>query len=249
MIPLLLLALAIDPERLEWKVDDVDREGIVYAPSKPSEGPLPLVFGFHGHGGSMRQAARSFRLHEEWPEAVVVYLQGLPTPSPLVDPEGKKSGWQNLPGGQGDRDLKLFDAALATIKTKFKIDERRIYATGHSNGGQHSYLLGGQRREVLAAVAPCAAAGARLLKDPIPLFHIAGRNDPLVKFAMQERSIAAVRTLNGCEAEGKDWAPGCTLHDSSKGAPLLTFIHDGDHKYPAEAPALIVRFFKDQARK
>ena len=88
----LLLALLLatgDPEKVEWKVEGAAREGLVCAPSKEGAGAPPLVFGFHGHGGSMQNAARSFKLHELWPEAVVIYLQGLPTPGQLTDPEGK----------------------------------------------------------------------------------------------------------------------------------------------------------------
>jgi len=29
----------------------------------------------------------------------------------------------------------------------------------------------------------------------------------------------------------------------------VTFIHPGGHNYPAEGPALIVKFFKEHARK
>jgi polyhydroxybutyrate depolymerase len=67
---------------------------------------------------------------------------------------------------------------------------------------------------------------------------------------MQEKSIAAMKALNGCEEQGKEWGPkGCTIYFSPKDAPLVTFIHPGDHKYPAEAPDIIVRFFKEHARK
>jgi polyhydroxybutyrate depolymerase len=248
----LALAAGPDPERLEWKIGEATREGLVYAPSKESPDGAPVVFGFHGHGGTMAHAARSFGIQDRWPEAVVVYLQGLPTPGRLSDPEGKRPGWQHGQGEQGDRDLKLFDEALSTLRKKFKIDEKRVYATGHSNGGQFTYLLAGARRDALAAVAPSAAAGARLMKDaaPCPLLHLAGQKDPLVAFAVQERSIAAVRAQNGCEEQGKDWGPtGCTIWVSPKDAPVVAFIHPGDHKYPAEGPELIVRFFKEHARK
>jgi polyhydroxybutyrate depolymerase len=90
------------------------------------------------------------------------------------------------------------------------------------------------------------------MKDaaPCPLLHLAGQKDPLVAFAVQERSIAAVRAQNGCEEQGKDWGPtGCTIWVSPKDAPVVAFIHPGDHKYPAEGPELIVRFFKEHARK
>lgn len=246
-----LLLTSAGPERTEWKVDGVVREGLVCAPSKEGAGAPPLVFAFHGHGGSMQNAARSFGLHDVWPEAVVVYLQGLPTPGRLTDPEGKKSGWQHAAGEQEDRDLKLFDAVLASMKEKHKIDEKRVYATGHSNGGGFTYLLWSCRPDVFAAIAPVAAAGARNLKDttPVPVIHFAGQKDPLVKFEMQQRTIAAVRAFNGCEDQGKDWDKSCTIYPSPKEAPVVTYIHPGGHGYPAEAPPLIVKFFQEHARK
>ena len=250
----LLLCLLLgsgDPQKTEWTVDGTIREGLVCAPSKEGDGAPPLVFGFHGHGGSMQNAARSYRLHELWPEAVIVYLQGLPTPGRLTDAEGKKAGWQAAPGDQGDRDLKLFDAVLASMKEKYKIDPKRVYSTGHSNGGSFTYLLWGSRPDVFAAIAPSAAAGTRNMKDtkPCPVFHAAGEKDPLVKFEWQQRAVASVRAFNGCEEQGKEWDKGCTIYSSSKDAPVVTFIHPGTHAYPAEAPALIVKFFKENVRK
>jgi polyhydroxybutyrate depolymerase len=253
MMTLLMAALlaAGDPQKMGWTVDAVAREGLVYAPTKESPGGPPIVFGFHGHGGSMQNAARSFGLHDLWPEAVVVYLQGLPTPGRLTDPEGKKAGWQAGPGDQGDRDLKLFDAVLAAMKEKYKIDEKRVYSTGHSNGGGFTYLLWASRPDVFAAIAPSAAAGARPQKEtkPCPTLHLAGEKDPLVKFEMQMRAVAVIRAFNGCEDQGKEWDKGCTLYPSSKDAPVVTFIHPGTHTYPSEGPALIVKFFKEHVRK
>lgn len=244
-----LLAAGADLERMEWTVDGVVREALVHAPPEGAAAP-PLVFGFHGHGGSMQNAARTFRLHDLWPEAVVVYMQGLPTPGRLTDPEGKKAGWQHGEGAQGDRDLKFFDAVLAGLKEKYKIDENRVYATGHSNGGGFTYLLWACRPGVFAAVAPSAAAG-RSVKDakPCPLLHLASEKDPLVKYEWQEQTIAAARALNGCEEKGQEWAPGCTLYPSKKDAPVVVFLHAGGHKYPAAGPALIVKFFKEHTRK
>jgi len=247
----LILTVSVDPERMEWKVGDLVREGLVHAPSKEGTGAPPLVFGFHGHGGSMQNAARSFKLHEVWPEAVVVYLQGVPTPGRLTDADGKRAGWQHSAGDQEDRDLKFFDAALASMKEKFKIDEKRIYATGHSNGGAFTYLLWGSRPDLFAAIAPSAAAGTRNMKDtkPVPVLHLAGEKDNLVKFEWQKRAIEEVRRFNGCDETGKEWDKGCTIYASSKEAPVVAFIHPGAHNYPTEGPALIVKFFKEHARK
>ena len=79
--------------------------------------------------------------------------------------------------------------------------------------------------------------------------HIAGQKDSLVKFEWQEKTISAIRKLNGCETEGKTWAKDCTLYPSKSGTPVIAYIHPGGHNYPKEAPPLIVKFFKEHARK
>jgi polyhydroxybutyrate depolymerase len=251
----LVLALALlpaaDPQPMEWTVDGVQRRALVALPTTPTDHP-PLVFAFHGHGGTMQGAVRSYHVHTLWPEAVVVYPQGLNTPGKLTDPEGKKAGWQHTIGAQGDRDLKFFDAMLAAMKEKHHVDEHRVYSTGHSNGGGFTYLLAAARPGVFAAIAPSAAASPALLGEtkytPVAVFHAGGENDPLVKFEWQKQMIDRMKTLNGCDKDGTEWAPGCTLYKSSKRAPVVTFIHGGTHAYPKEAPELIVKFFKGQVR-
>src|SRR5262245_9478766 len=148
-----------DLVRREWMIGETTREALLYVPAAAKSTPAPVVFAFHGHGGTMQHAAAMFDYQHVWPEAIVVYMQGLNTPGRLTDPEGKRPGWQNLPGGQDDRDLKFFDAVLATLKSDYKVDESRIYATGHSNGGGFTYLLWRTRGDVFAAVAPSAASG------------------------------------------------------------------------------------------
>ncbi len=242
------------PQAREWAIDGVARDAILYAPASATETPTPVIFAFHGHGGTARQAARSFSYQTEWPEAIVVYMQGLPTPGQLTDPEGKRAGWQKTPEDQGGRDLKFFDAVLADLKTEYKVDEKRIYCTGHSNGGGFTYLLWGVRRDVFAAVAPSAAGPARnrTLLKPLPALHVAGTNDPLVKYALQERTMQYVRGVNGCAAEGVPWASSGalvgTLYPSKNGTPFVTLISPGTHKFPDEAPALIVKFFQEHRR-
>ena len=236
---------------LKLTVDGVARSGFVYAPAAAKEKPTPVVFVFHGHGGNALQAGRSFAMHKHWPEAISVYLQGLNTPGRLTDPEGKKPGWQHGAGAEGDRDLKLFDAVLAHLKESYKVDAKRVFSTGHSNGGGFTYLLWQTRPDVFCAMAPSAAASARMAAasafKPKPAMHIAGTNDALVKYAWQEMAMNRIKQINQCEAEGKPWAKDCTLFPSKVGAPFVAFIHQGTHKFPEEAPALIAKFFKEQA--
>jgi polyhydroxybutyrate depolymerase len=231
-------------QRLEFTVDGVTREALIHRPAGTN--PAPVVFVFHGHGGNMRQAARSFGIERHWPEAIVIYMQGLNTPGQLTDPEGKRPGWQAGPGQQGDRDLKFFDAVLARLKRDYQVDDRRIYATGHSNGGGFTYLLWAERDDVFAAMAPSAGVARYVNRlTPKPAFHLAGKQDALVKYSWQQNMMTAVRTLNGCAETGEPWAEVGTLYPSKNGTPLVTFIHPGGHQFPMNAPALMVKFFKE----
>lgn len=234
--------------RQQWTVEGVAREALVQVPAAARTNPVPVIFAFHGHGGSMRQAARSFDFHTRWPEAIVVYPQGLNTPGRLTDPEGRRAGWQSALGDQADRDLKFFDVLLASLQQSYRVDTNRLYATGHSNGGSFTYLLWAARGDKFAALAPSAAVpgSARLQLRPKPVLHVAGEQDALVKFAWQQWTMQALRRLNQCDA-GQPWEgePLCTLYPSKVGAPVLTFIHPGTHAYPPEAPAIIVKFFKN----
>ena len=236
---------ADDLVRRTWTVEGVTREALVHLPAGAGKGGAPVVFVFHGHSGTMKHAASSMPIHQHWPEAIVVYPQGLPTPSPLVDHEGRQSGWQANAGAQGDRDLKFFDVLFADLQGKYHFDERRVYSTGHSNGGAFTYLLWAQRGEKLAATAPSAAVLGRGYQDlrPKPVLHIGSPQDPLVNFSWQERMIDQVLRLNGCGPR-RPGATGYTVYPSAQGAEVATYLHDGGHGYPAAAPGLIVKFFQ-----
>lgn len=237
------------PERKVWTIDGVVREGIVYGPSVTLSNGASVVFAFHGHGGTAEDAARLFDFQTQWPEAVVVYLQGIHRRGRWGDPEGKQSGWQFAVDAKDDRDLRFFDAVLESVRKEYRVDDKRIFAMGHSNGGYFTYLLWATRGDVLAAVAPVAASIdpeilARL--KPKPVLHIAGEKDTGVKFVWQQESIEMLRRLNEC-GEGVAWngEKYCTLYPSEKRTPVVAFVHPGGHEYPRGATGAVVSFFKD----
>jgi polyhydroxybutyrate depolymerase len=238
-------AAVATPVLHSWVVGGVKREALAAVPEKAPEGGFPVVFVFHGHGGTMRNSARKFALHELWPEAIVVYMQGLPTPG-RFDPNGTRPGWQKLDADQENRDLRFVDAVVADLKGRHEVNEKRMYVTGHSNGGGFTYVLWRNRPDVFAAFAPSAAGGGRNLVGlkPRPVLCIAGKADEVVRFETQERSIEAVQKINSCAAESQPWKAGAKIYDSPGGTPVVTYIHEGGHSFPDDARKVIVEFFK-----
>ena len=232
-------------QQMELTVDGMSRTALVYVPPGAPSGQLPLVFVFHGHGGTSHNSLNTFKTDKLWPEAISVYPQGLNTPGKLTDPEGKRSGWQKSIGDQDDRDLHFFDAMLERLKKEHPVDAKHIYCTGHSNGGGFTYLLWLARPQVFAAVAPCSGAAAYAMQlTPKPAMILAGRDDALVKFEWQEMMMDAVRKIDGCETTGQPWEGVSTIYPSKGGTPLVTFIYAGGHAVDPAEPALIVKFFQ-----
>lgn len=236
-----------------WTVDGVKRTALVRVPAG-TQGILAVVFCWHGHGGRSTHSAGRWGYAEIDKASILVFPQGLPTVSPLVDKEGRLPGWQTSVTSEGGRDMRLFDVILADLKKRHMVDDRRIYSMGHSNGAAFSYLLWQARPETLAAIGSVAGSlrGDGKPTSPLPVIHVAGKKDPLVKFAWQQATFAAVRRFNACAEEGQPWAKEgvleATIYASSKGAPLVTALHDGMHEYAKGSTELIVRFFKENPK-
>jgi polyhydroxybutyrate depolymerase len=245
----LLLTLALQapqPHTVSWKIDGVERTAVVVAPSVRSAHP-PVLFGFHGHGGNGRQFARSAGIVGSWPEAVMVFPNGLPTPG-MTDPAGKKPGWQQKAGDQGDRDLKFFDAMLAWADKTYHADPKHRYAMGHSNGGRFTYLLWAQRGDKFAAYGPSGSPGWTLVPQlrPASAFFIAGESDPLIPFASQKRTIDALARKFGVgEWKGTGLVKRATGRD---GVVFGTYLHPGGHEYPKAGAKATLELFRADAR-
>ena len=230
----------VSAQVLRWQVDGQTREAIVYAPAaSQGDEKVPLVFSFHGRGDNMQNFQHT-NVHTAWPNAVVVYFQGL-------ESRGGLAGWQPGRGEENDRDLKLVDVALASLRKTYDIDDERIYATGFSNGGMFTYLLWTERPGVFAAYAPVAGRLRPSVRptQPRPLFHVAGERDRQVRFSDQEAAIEIAVEVNGVGATTTLCGDGCTIYGSGTSAPVMTWIHPGGHVYPRETSARIVSFFQE----
>ena len=55
-------------------------------------------------------------------------MKGVPTAA-SNDPQGKQSGWQYHIGENGDRDVRFFDAVLASLRDDFKVDDALAFTS------------------------------------------------------------------------------------------------------------------------
>ncbi len=244
----LLFAVTQVPSYLEtFRIDGVERQALVFpgVGEAPREG-RPLVLAFHGHGGSMRQAARSYDVQELWPEAMVVYPDGLPTKG-ITDPAGTKRGWQQNAGEEGDRDLRLVDAILTGVKGA---DRQRIYSIGHSNGGRFTYLLWAARGERFAAYGASGSPAVLLSRSfrPAPAFVTAGETDPIVPFVSQKMTIDRLARLDGVDLARGTKTGYVTLATGSNGLELGTYVSPAGHAFPPDAVAATLALFKRHSR-
>lgn len=243
-------AIAQSPQTRQWTVAGTTREALLYIPTTAKSHATPVIFLFHGHGGNMNEFYNNHSFASLWPDAIVIAPQGLKTPGQLVDRAGNYTGWQQSPGDQHDRDIHFIDELLRSLGSEYKIDTKRIYATGHSNGGSFTYLLWAMRGDQFAAMAPSAAVAFNFNDQlkPKPVIHIMGESDPLVKPAWQKKEIAFLYQLNKCSLPGKPFGASAQLYPSSLNTPLVVYKHSGGHVDPREADADVVKFFKENPR-
>ncbi len=247
----LLSPAAAQHEILTVTVDGIERTAWVDPGKNATTTPSPLVFAFHGGvpgaGGATNMAARG--LSQAWPEATTVYPLSLEPHSGF----DFANVWQYLPGENGDRDVRFVDALLRALTAAYKVDERRVFVTGFSDGAAMTYLLLTMRPERFAAFAPVSIWPAPHLKwatVPRPVLITQGTADPGVFPEWAEWARNQVQRLDGCGGDARDWAQGSVSYQPcTSGQPVIYSLHSGGHMWTASMPITgnIVRFFKEQA--
>lgn len=227
-------------------VDGVKRTAVVVVPASLTT-PAPLVFVFHGHGGTGANIERKFDIESLWPEAIVAYPYGLVGHKGKTDPQGVKSGWQTSAGESGDRDLRFYDAMLASLRAQLPVDPNRVYAMGHSNGSGFVSLLLNRRGSAIAATANLSGqpSAGQLATDPVrSMFMAMGRTDPIVPYANQERAIPIAERKLGADPVHAAVAGDLRSEPGRGHLELETYIYPGGHEPPAIVPRLVVAFFR-----
>jgi polyhydroxybutyrate depolymerase len=164
----------------------LERTFLVHVPPSSSKTKLmPLLIALHGGDGTSQSM-------------VSLTLGGLNSLADkegfiVVYPDGVENQWND--GREGDftrahrekiDDVGFISALIDHLAQKHKIDSKRIYATGISNGAMMSYRLACELSHKIAAVAPvCGAMPLDLVSrcspaKPISVLVISGTEDRLV---------------------------------------------------------------------
>jgi len=202
--------------------------------------PLPLVFGWHGSGGTGNWARQQFAIEPAAAGgAIFVYPDGLGA-----------AGYTDWDRAATGLDVDLFDTLVDYLTSTYCVDRARIFSTGLSAGAYFTNDLGCFRGGVLRAIAP-VAGGPPSSSDSSPVtctgnvgaWIAHASNDNLVDFTtggIATRDFWIAR--NGCSTT---LAPvtvspaECVEYQGCRpDLPVVWCVHSEGHSWPSMANCL-----------
>ena len=164
--------------------------------------PAPLVILIHGYPSNGAQQESYFNLSALVDEHGFIFA----APDGTVEKEGDKNRFWNAGElccnlqGSDVNDAAYLKTFIDAIRAKYNIDSKRIFMSGHSNGGFMVHRMAYEYPETIAAiVALNGSAPNRFLKpkpvDPVSILHIHGTAD---RGQRVSRRPDCRRALPGC---------------------------------------------------
>lgn len=229
-----------------------------YDPKKP----MPVVLALHGAAMNGPMMVWFSGLNKKSDEAgfIVAYPSGTGAGPFLTWNAGGFNG--KMAEGKPD-DVAFIGKLLDDLGTVVKVDEKRVYACGMSNGGMMCYRLAAELSDRIAAIAPVAGTIAieeSKPKRPVPVIHFHGSKDNMVPFETAKGKTPAFMKLKGVEESVQTWVKlnGCeekprtetiskdgdemkvtrTCYGGGKNGAevVLIVIEGGGHTWPGQQP-------------
>ena len=205
--------------KVESRCESVDHDGRMrtyrlYVPANLKQQPAPLIFVLHGGGGSGSNMELmthgDFNRVADRDSAIVVY------------PDGVGRNWNDGRSNVRSKamqedvdDLGFFRLLIRNLSARYRVDAKRVYSTGISNGGFMSFRLACDAADVFTAVAPVAANLSVDLAPrckparPVSVAILNGTEDPLVPWTGGQVGLWGIK-------RGEAWSSDKTLETWAK---------------------------------
>jgi polyhydroxybutyrate depolymerase len=204
---------------LSLEVDQRTRTYLIHVPpSYDGTKAVPVVLAFHGGGSNAQQMVSFCGLNDKADQEgfLVVYPNGTGRLARMLTwNAGNCCGYAQA---QNVDDVAFVRALLDDLAKIAKIDAKRIYATGISNGGMMAYRLASELSDRIAAIAPVGGPmGTETCRPsrPVSVMHFHGTADQFapfkggqgeksvsrINFYSVEHSIRCWVKTNGCKEE------------------------------------------------
>ncbi len=243
-----LVTLPRDAER-EIRSGERDRKFRVHVPTTydPTR-PTPVVLVLHAFGSSATEMAIYARFNEKSDTAGFI----------AVHPEGVLRSWNaGACCGEAARndvsDVAFIRDVLSALARDTCVDERRVFATGMSNGGFLSHRLGCELSDRIAAIAPVAGVlGVPTCSPPrpVPVLQFHGTADTVVPFGGSStlgfrgvlETIDLWKGVDGCSGPPRETLSTvdakCETWSACRpgGEVALCTVRGGGHTWPGGLP-------------
>ena len=216
--------------------------------------PMPVVFVFHGGGGR----AESTRTQTHMSDAgaangfIVVYPNGtgMLKDRLLTWNTGSCCGYAR---NNGVDEVAFVRAMLDSVTRFYRVDTKRVFATGLSNGGMMSHLVGCALSDRFAAIAPVSGELSVPCKpaNPVSVMIIHGTADKNLPYeggpgerALERHDVKSVSFavdawvgFNRCTAKPSIITTSALVHSTYSGCASGTNVElykiiDGPHAWP-----------------
>lgn len=210
---------------------------------------VPVILAFHGGSGNPVEIAKVTRLSE----------RAVPLGFVVAYPGGYKNTWNagdccGPARDEGIDDVGFVRAILADLEAMLRVDHRRIFATGFSNGGKLAYRLACELSDRIAAIGVVATSLGvtdRTPNRPVSILHFHGTADRLAPFSggrgmawssVEQVSVPSTIALwvqwNRCSGEARITREGERVMRFSypshhEGAQVVLYLIQGmGHQWP-----------------
>jgi polyhydroxybutyrate depolymerase len=155
----------------------VARDAWLHVPAGYSAAaPVSLILNFHGDGsnGKEQEALSAMSALADRQGFLVAY------------PNGLNEQWSAASGSAGAADRQFVRDLVSKLQADYKVDPKRIYATGMSNGGGMTNRVGCDLADLFAAVAPVEGGYGDWTdcspSRPMPIMAFHGLTDVVVPY-------------------------------------------------------------------